>query len=57
MDLVAALRSRLAEVRDPELNASIVELGMVGTIEVDPPRPRPHRRRLDDGVLSAPRDY
>jgi ATP-binding protein involved in chromosome partitioning len=36
MDLVAALRSRLAEVRDPELNASIVELGMVGTIEVDP---------------------
>jgi ATP-binding protein involved in chromosome partitioning len=30
-----ALRDRLAQVLDPELGASIVELGMVGEIEID----------------------
>jgi len=35
MDLAATLRSRLAEVYDPELHASIVELGMVGAVDVD----------------------
>ncbi len=33
--VVHALRERLAQVRDPELGASIVELGMVGEITVD----------------------
>jgi len=35
MELVAAVRDRLAAVLDPELGASIVELGMVGDISVD----------------------
>jgi ATP-binding protein involved in chromosome partitioning len=33
--IVDALRERLAQVRDPELGASIVELGMVGDIAVN----------------------
>jgi ATP-binding protein involved in chromosome partitioning len=35
VELVTQLRERLGLVRDPELQASIVELGMVGEIEVD----------------------
>ena len=35
MEPTHAILERLAQVRDPELGASIVELGMVGTIEVD----------------------
>ena len=35
MDLVDDIRTRLTVVRDPELQASIVELGMVGPITVD----------------------
>ena len=35
MELVETLRTRLREVRDPELQASIVDLGMVGDITVD----------------------
>ena len=35
MDLAQQLRDRLSQVRDPELGASIVELGMVGTITSD----------------------
>jgi ATP-binding protein involved in chromosome partitioning len=35
MDAVEELRERLAIVRDPELGASIVELGMVGDISLD----------------------
>lgn len=36
MNVVDKLRDRLSQVRDPELGASIVELGMVGDISVDP---------------------
>jgi len=35
VELVETLRTRLREVRDPELQASIVDLGMVGDITVD----------------------
>lgn len=35
MDAVEHLRDRLSQVRDPELGASIVELGMVGEISID----------------------
>lgn len=35
MDLVQQLRERLSAVHDPELQASIVDLGMVGDITVD----------------------
>ena len=35
MTLSADLRERLHQVLDPELGASIVELGMVGDISVD----------------------
>ncbi len=35
MNVVEHLRDRLSQVRDPELGASIVELGMVGEISVD----------------------
>ena len=35
MELVESLRARLAQVHDPELHASIVDLGMVGDISVD----------------------
>ena len=36
MELVEALREKLKAVQDPELQASIVELGMVGDISVTP---------------------
>lgn len=36
MNAVDQLRTRLDQVLDPELGASIVELGMVGDISVDP---------------------
>ncbi len=36
MSSVDTLRQRLAQVLDPELGASIVELGMVGEITIDP---------------------
>ena len=36
MELVEALREKLKAVQDPELQASIVELGMVGGISVTP---------------------
>jgi len=35
VELVESLRARLAQVHDPELHASIVDLGMVGDISVD----------------------
>ncbi len=35
MNAVEHLRDRLSQVRDPELGASIVELGMVGDITID----------------------
>jgi ATP-binding protein involved in chromosome partitioning len=35
MDRVAAVRDRLSKVLDPELGASIVELGMIGEVSVD----------------------
>ena len=35
METERAIRERLAQVRDPELAASITELGMVGSIRVD----------------------
>lgn len=31
----AAVRARLAEIQDPELHRSIVELGMIGEIEIE----------------------
>jgi ATP-binding protein involved in chromosome partitioning len=67
MDAAARLRERLGRVLDPELGGSLIELGMVGAVEVDPSgRARieialttaacPLRRQIERDVAEAARE-